>query len=82
MFNAPQVAVDDSLHIPGRSATVVIQSSTNRHLMFVVCLRACTFTVWGAVVYWVAHSLSDQSVMGSNPSTAYFQIIVHQLSAS
>jgi len=37
---------------------------------------------WGAVVYWVAHSLSDPPVMGSNPSTAYFHIMVHQPSVS
>jgi len=37
---------------------------------------------WGAVMYRVAHSLSYPYVMGSNPSSAYFHIIVHQPSAS
>jgi len=30
----------------------------------------------------VAHALSDPLVVGSNPSTVYFHIIVHQPSAS
>jgi len=38
--------------------------------------------IWGAVVQWVAHSLSFSYVMGSNPSTAFYQIIKHQPSAS
>jgi len=34
------------------------------------------------VVQWVAHSLSDSKVVGSNASTAYFYVIMHQSSAS
>jgi len=44
------------------------------------CLQALEISAH--CVVGIAHSLSDPQIMGSNPSTIYFHIIVHQPSAS